>query len=85
MGIWIYTDGSKDPQSGQTGAAFGIPKMGIKVQKRLSDQVSVFTVELMGIWLALQWVEETRPDKVVICSDSSAVLKSLQSFKSQSR
>ncbi len=81
----IYTDGSKDPQSGQTGAAFGVPKMGVKVQKRLSDQVSVFTVELMGIWLALQWIEETRPDKVVICSDSSAVLKSLQSFKSQSR
>ncbi len=38
--------------------------MGVKVKKRLSDQVSIFTVELMGIWLASYWIEETRPDNI---------------------
>ena len=34
----------------------------------------------MAILLALQWVKEVKPDRVVICSDSCAVLMSLQSF-----
>ncbi len=37
---------------------------------------------MIGILLALQWVEEHKPDNVLICSDSVAVLKSLRSFKS---
>ena len=39
----------------------------------------------MAILLALQWVEEDKPDRVVICSDPCAVLMSLQSFRSRSR
>lgn len=31
----IFTDGSKDPESGQAGSAFSVPKMGVKMQKRL--------------------------------------------------
>ena len=44
-----------------------------------------YIAELMAILLALQWVEEVKPDRVVICSDSCAVLMSLQSFSSRSR
>lgn len=33
--LFIFTDGSKDPESGQAGSAFSVPKMGVKMQKRL--------------------------------------------------
>jgi hypothetical protein len=45
--------------------------------------VAVYMAELMAVLLALQWVEEVKPDRVAICS--CAVLMSLQSFSSQSR
>jgi len=49
----IFTDGSKDPESGKAGAAFSVPKMGVEMKKRISDNLSVFTVELVAVWLAL--------------------------------
>jgi len=67
---------------GKAGAAFSVPKM-VEMKKRISDNLSVFTVELVAVWLALNWVEEVKPEKAVLCSDSSAVLNSLHSFKSQ--
>lgn len=47
--------------------------------------MSVFTSELLAIIIALQWIEEVQPEKAVICSDSMAALKSLQSAKSEAR
>jgi hypothetical protein len=40
---------------------------------------------LLAIHLAAEWVEEVRPDREVIFSDSCAALMSLNSFVSQSR
>lgn len=40
---------------------------------------------MMGIVMALQWVEDVRPVKVVIASDSCAVLTSLKCCHSRSR
>ena len=39
----------------------------------------------MAILLPLQWVEEVRPLRAVICSDSSSSLISLQKNKSDGR
>ena len=78
--VAIYTDGSKDPRTGRTGSAFVVQECGVAVRKRITDHLAVYTVELL---LALQWVEEVKPDRVVICSDSCAML-SLQSFSSHS-
>ena len=39
----------------------------------------------MAILLALQWVEEVRPLRAVICSDSSSSLISLKNNKSEGR
>jgi ribonuclease HI len=58
---------------------------GVRVKKRITGHLAVYTGELITILLALQWVEEVEPDSVVICSDSCAVLMSLQSFISRSR
>ena len=81
----LFTDGSKDPKTRRTGAAFSVPEFKVAVTKRETDHVSVYTMELLAILLAAQWVEEVRPDRVVICSDSCAALMSLNAFVSQSR
>ncbi|XP_016409773.1 RNA-directed DNA polymerase from mobile element jockey-like isoform X2 [Sinocyclocheilus rhinocerous] len=77
--LQVFTDGSKEPESGRTAAAVYIPTFKIKMAKRLSDHVSVFTTELLAIILALQWIEEVQPERTVICTDSMAALTSLLS------
>ena len=74
----IYTD-SRDPRTGRTGSAFVVQDI------YTADHLALNTAELMTILLALQWVDEVNPDRIVICSDSCAVLMSLQSFSSHSR
>lgn len=41
----------------------------------------MYTAEVIAILMALGWAYEVRTDKVIICSDSVAVLMSLQSFQ----
>ncbi|XP_014880361.1 uncharacterized protein LOC106941759 [Poecilia latipinna] len=82
--IQIYTDASKNTAN-KVGIAFIVPQLQIKVGKRISDGVSVYTGEMLALLLAVQWVEEVRPLKSIICSDSSSSLFSLQNNKSDSR
>ncbi len=81
----VNTDGSKDPNTGRTGFAFSIPSLNISVNRRTSDNLSIYTVEMMAIATALQWIEETQIKKVIICTDSCSSLTSLKSFTSHSR
>lgn len=55
--IIVFTDGTKDLGSGCTGAAVFIPQLKIIIKKRTSNNLSVYTVELVAIILGL-WVEE---------------------------
>lgn len=66
----IFTDGSKDPITGHTGAAVVIPSQRCKIYKQTSNYWSVYTVELYAILIALEWVEQNKVDKALICSDS---------------
>ncbi len=83
--LQVFTGGSKEPESGRTAAAVYIYTFKIKMAKRLSDNLSVFSTELLAIILALQWTEEVQPERTVICSDSMAALTSLLSGKSEAR
>ena len=56
----VYTDGSKEPETGRTGFAFSIPTMKVSIKRRTSDYLSVYTVEMLAIAAALQCVEESR-------------------------
>ncbi len=38
--------------------------------------------ELVAVIIALQWVEEVKPDRVTVRTDSLAVMKSIQSMTS---
>ncbi len=67
------------------GISFIIPEFNIKGCKRINDESSVYTGEMMALLLAVQWVEEVRPWKTVICSDSSSSLISIKYGHSDSR
>ena len=83
--IEIYSDGAKQPETGMTGFGVVVPSKGIELNKRTSDHLAVYTVEMLGLISALEWVESTQFKKVVICTDSAAVLASMSSFHSSSR
>ena len=87
----IYTDGSKD-QSGKVAAAYCVPELNITCKRRLPDNMSIYTAELIAIKLAIEWIiaeegvslkEDSR--QVAIFSDSLSSLQSLQSRKSKTR
>lgn len=60
-----------------------IPKLKVSVKKRTSDDLSVYM--MLAIVTALQWIEELRIQKVILCSNFRSALLSLQSFTSSSR
>lgn len=49
----------------------------IRVGKRVNEGLSVYTGEMLALLLALRWIEDTRPLRAIICSDSSSSLTSL--------
>ena len=81
--VQLYTDGSKDPETGSTGAAVPGHRWGIC--RSTSNFLRVFTVEMYAILMALEWVGERRPNKALVCSDSVSVLWSIRSGTSYSR
>uniref|UniRef100_A0A8C2HUK7 Uncharacterized protein n=1 Tax=Cyprinus carpio TaxID=7962 RepID=A0A8C2HUK7_CYPCA len=82
--VQIYTDASKNIDN-RIGVAFIVPEFQLAIRKRISDELSVYTGEMIAILLAIQWIEEIRPLKSVVCSDSSSSLASIQYSHSESR
>ncbi|XP_024859831.1 uncharacterized protein LOC108230932 [Kryptolebias marmoratus] len=82
--IQIYTDASK-MLNNQVGISFIAPDLNFMKHKRISDNLTVYTGELMAILMALEWVEEMERRKVVICSDSSSALISIKEINSEAR
>ncbi|KAI2667110.1 hypothetical protein H4Q32_003505 [Labeo rohita] len=83
--VQIYTDGSKDPDTGRTGAAVYIPEFDISIKQRTSDNLAVYSVELLAILLALIKIEDFKPNTFVVCSDSMAALVSILNLQSTCR
>ncbi len=61
-----------------------IPLYKYRDGKIITNDISVYTAEMVAILIALQWVEEVKPSAVVICLDSFSVRNSLISGKSDS-
>ena len=60
----VYTDGSKEVDRGVTGAAVVVVEEGVVISRRLSDSLSIYGVELVGVLLAMRWVEQSRVKEV---------------------
>lgn len=83
--IHVFTDASKDPQNGQVGIAYVIPRLKMAKGERISDHVSVFTGELLAIMVVMIKIKEMGLNKTLICSDSSSALMCLEAQKSETR
>ena len=80
----FYTDGSKD-ERGRVGAAFYIGKIGIQANFRLSDDVTVYTAEMVAIREALVYIKRNVLGRVVVFSDSLSAIQSFSTERSNSR
>lgn len=82
--VVIYTDASR-VSDGRVGVAFVIPDIGVCIKKRTSDNIAVYTAELLAILLALNWVEENGTGKFAIASDSNSAVISIKNLRSETR
>ena len=84
----IYTDGSK-VEGGRVASAFVIPELGVSQGVRISDNLTVFTSELIAIKLCLKWITENSTllhnRNIVIYSDSLSSIISLENNSSSTR
>ena len=79
----IFTDGSKEPSSGHCSIGIYIPEFKRKYKFRITNYLSIYSVEMVGIITALRWVEEVQPLKSIICTDSMSVLQSFEGTSSR--
>ena len=52
---------------------------------KLNKNLTVYSSELIAILKALEWINENKPENVVILTDSLSSLQSIQSGKSRTR
>ena len=87
----IYTDGSEG-RSGRVTSALYVPELNVKMAKRITDNLTVYTAELIAIKLRLEWINENDHDgafsenvDVALFSDSLSSLISIQNGQSKTR
>ncbi|XP_057691989.1 uncharacterized protein LOC130915851 [Corythoichthys intestinalis] len=80
--VLVFTDGSKDPETGRTGAAVHVPSYNVDIKTRCTDHLSVYAVEVTAIIMALGWVQTNGIKLAVIASDSWSALTSILTMKS---
>lgn len=65
--LQIYTDGSKDPDSGRTASAVVIHlEFKYEIYKRITNPLSVYTAETIAVLMEVQWVEDSCPSNVEV-------------------
>eukprot|EP00745_Piridium_sociabile_P040864 TRINITY_DN7953_c0_g1_i4.p1 TRINITY_DN7953_c0_g1~~TRINITY_DN7953_c0_g1_i4.p1 ORF type:complete len:1264 (+),score=154.07 TRINITY_DN7953_c0_g1_i4:321-4112(+) len=83
--LCIYTDGSLGERG--AGAAFCIPALGDIAQRYHLPNLNIFTIELVAILMALNFVANLNsvPLSVTVLSDSQSALTAIQSDDTSSR
>lgn len=72
--LYNYLKISKKKQE-CVGMGMHVPEFKISISKRLSNQRSVYTGGMVAVIIGSQWVEEVRPDRLVMFTDPKNVLK----------
>ena len=75
--LHMYTDGSVDPIHGKVGCGFYVPLYKYTRGYKLQAQTSIFSAELVAIYMALVWISEVEPTAVCIFSDSISALQAI--------
>ena len=87
--IKVFTESSKT-QDGRVSSTFCIPKLNVEISKRLTNNISIYTGEMVAIKIALVYITEmvstfNSDTTIVILSDSLSVHESLRVGKSTAR
>lgn len=61
----------------RVGVAFVLPDISFVASERITDDLAVYTGELVAILLALTWMEDAPIARYLVCSDSSSALVSI--------
>ena len=64
----------------KTGYGIHIPDLKVNIHKKLTDHLTIYTIELFAIFQALLWIIDYKPDRAVIFSDSLSSLTSIQGY-----
>ena len=78
--LHIYTDGSLEPKSQRVGCSLIVPFFKYSRGFRLTTGLSIFSAELIAIYMALEWIDDVKPRDVVIFSDCKSAVTSLAKF-----
>lgn len=76
-----YTDASYDATTKQSSFAIYSEDENTKINGRLPDETSIYTAEAYALLTALNKILETQTRKVIVCTDSRAVLASIKNSK----
>ena len=79
-GLHVFTDGSVDLAKGHVGCGFFIPSFKYARGFRLPKGISIFSAELMAVYMALEWVEDVKPSVACIFCDSISALQAIVEF-----
>lgn len=82
--VRIFTDASKLSDK-RTAVAFVIPEISLVMSKIITDDLAVYTGELVAILLALNWGEDAPIGRYLVCWDSNSALVSIGNMTSDSR
>ena len=83
--LHVYSDGSMDKKFGHVGCSFVVPAFKYSHGFRLPGEASILSAELVAILVALEWVDEIKPNDVVIFSDCMSAIISLGKFNSDNK
>ncbi|XP_072377238.1 LOW QUALITY PROTEIN: uncharacterized protein [Diabrotica undecimpunctata] len=78
---YVYTDGSIDPQTNQSGFGIYIPQINYKFSSRLHNYTQICTTEMIAIYKAISVCIEKGIMKAVIFADSKSALSKISSLK----
>lgn len=74
----MFRDGSADPITDNTGSAVAVPGHRDAICKQTLNFLRVYTDKLYTISMALEWVEQAKPNRAPIRSDSASAMYSLK-------
>jgi ribonuclease HI len=77
----IYTDSSQEPTSGKTGAAIHDPSGPFEKGYRCTDNISVYSTEMIALIAALKHIHNRGYQRTVVLSDSLYALQTLQTYQ----
>ena len=54
--LYTTVDGAKESETGVTGNGVAVPAKGTGINRRTSNKLDVYTIEMIAVLVALRWV-----------------------------